>query len=171
MDGLPLHPALVHIPVGIAIVLPVAAIFVAVAVWNRRMEPKAWLLIGFFQGAALIGGWASMQTGEEEAGNVEGVVDESHIEEHEELAKIFMAITAAGTAVSIASLVLQQKNEKASRLLMVAAAALTVASAGAAVATGHKGGELVYRHGAAGAYALPPGVTRNPAVRPPEHEE
>jgi len=171
MGELPLHPAIVHIPVGIAVVLPIAAVFVAVAVWKGRMEPRAWLIIAFFQGAALLGGWASMQTGEEEEENVEGVVDESHIEEHENLAKLFMALTAAGVAASIASLVLQQKNEKASRLLMAGAAALTFASAGAAIATGHEGGELVYKHGAAGAYALPPGDGRVPAAPPGEHEE
>lgn len=155
MDNLPLHPGVVHIPVGIAIVLPVIAMAALAAIHAKKLEAKTWIIILVFQAAALAGGAISYKTGEQEEDRVEQIVPEASIHEHEELAEMFMALTGLGVLASLTSLFLLRSSEKNAKTAMAAATLLMIGSAGAAVATGHEGGELVYKHGAAGAYAAP----------------
>lgn len=155
MTELPLHPAIVHIPIGIALALPAVAGAALAGIWLKKLEPKTWYLILLLQLILLAGGGLSMNTGEDEEHKVEAVVSEDHIESHEETAKLFMLISALGTIGSLGAIVAIRSNEKTGRYIMAGTTAVLVAAAGMALATGHEGGELVYRHGAAGAYTAP----------------
>jgi len=144
----PLHPALVHFPIVLAFLSPIAAALVLWAIRSSRLTRRAWLGVAILQLAVLGSGWLAAEMGEEEEERVERVIAERHIEEHEEAAERFLAIASVTLALSIAGML--------GSSLGVVARALTVATALASVAmvasVGHSGGELVYRHGAAAAY-------------------
>jgi hypothetical protein len=94
-------------------------------------------------------GWLAIETGEHEEERASRVVAESTIEDHEESAERFLILAGIVLPLAAAGLL--------SHPIGAAARALTVvASIGVAVAVadvGHQGGELVYKHGAARAYA------------------
>jgi hypothetical protein len=88
--------------------------------------------------------WIATETGEHEEDRVERVVAERHIEEHEEAAERFLTLAALVLPLAAAGRV-----GAINRALTIA---LSLAALAASRPTGHSGGELVYRHGAAVAY-------------------
>jgi len=152
----PLHPALVHFPIVLAFLSPIAALIMLWAIKSRRLPPRAWLAVVILQAALLASGWLAAEAGEEEEERVERVVDEEHIEEHEEAAERFLTIAGVTLVLSLAGVI--------GTSLGAVVRGLTVASALVSLLlvskVGHSGGELVYRHGAAQAYTQPDAVER-----------
>jgi len=151
MNSLPIHPAIVHVPIGLAVVAPFVALWGLVVFLRGRPARQIWSLAAFLQVLVTIGGVAALRTGEAEEERVEDVVPELAIETHEARAERFVwtAGGAALTAVAAAA-------APAGPLAPVTAVAATLASgvtAAGALWVGHSGGELVYRHGAAQVYA------------------
>lgn len=144
----PLHPAVVHLPIALAILIPGFAILGIVLITREYLPPRSWSLIVLLQ-ALLVGfGWLTHETGEEEADRVERVVAERHIEAHEEAAHRFLILAGVGLLVNAAGLLPGRKGSLGRMAGTVAS--LVVLAAG--VSTGRLGGELVYEHGAANAY-------------------
>ena len=144
----PLHPAIVHLPIALAVLMPLVAVAGAAAIRLGFVPARAWLAVVALQLALVLGGWAALETGEEQEDRVERVVAERPIEAHEEraerfewLAGVALLVMAAGGLRGAAGGVARGAS---------VAAALVVLAAG--VQVGHTGGELVYRHGAANAY-------------------
>jgi len=81
---------------------------------------------------------------------VRAVVDEKLIDEHEEAGHWFLAGAALTLGVAITALAL--KDSPAARRTAVATIALLLLQLSMAWRTGHLGGRLVYRHGAARAF-------------------
>jgi hypothetical protein len=95
-------------------------------------------------------------------------VAERHIEEHEEAAERFLALAALVLPLAAAGM-LSGRVGTINRALTIA---LSLAALVAAGYTGHSGGELVYRHGAATAYAQQPGTAETGSSRAhSEHDE
>lgn len=153
MTSLPLHPAIVHIPLGLAFVMPLLAIGFAWALWTGRVKMGAWATIVALQAVLLGAGLVAMNTGEHEEDRIERVVPESVIEQHEELAEQF--VWATGTTLLLAGLVLLLRKPGLARALSVATVVGTLAVAASAVRVGHAGGRLVYEHNAGAAYSAP----------------
>jgi uncharacterized membrane protein len=151
MSSLPLHPAIVHLPLGLAILMPLLAGGFAWALWSGRVRPRAWMAVVALQALLVGSGMVAMNTGEAEEDRVEAVVQKSAIHEHEEFAEQF--VWAAGGTLVLAGLVLVFQQRRVSRGLAAAAVIATVAVAGLALRVGHAGGQLVYAHGAASAYS------------------
>ena len=79
----PLHPALVHFPIVLMFLLPLAAL---AALWYRRRYPErrgAWVLTTALAGALTLSAWVAVETGEGDEEKVEGVVPEASLETHE----------------------------------------------------------------------------------------
>jgi uncharacterized membrane protein len=152
VTSLPLHPAIVHLPLGLAFVIPALAVGFAWALWRGRIRQRAWIAIIALQAVLLTAGLAAMNTGEREEDRVERIVPEAAIEQHEEYAEQF--VWATGLTLLPAVLVLAFRKPAMARAM----AALTVAGsfvvAAAAVRVGHAGGQLVYVHNAGAAYAV-----------------
>lgn len=151
MTDLPLHPALVHLPLGVAVVVPLVGLALLIAAWRQWLPKKAtWLAVGL-QAVVLVGALAAMNTGEDVEEQVESVVPESAIHDHEELAEAFTWASGGVLALFLLGAALPKRQPA---LLLTSAA--TLASAGTLVLglqVGHAGGELVYVHGAASAFA------------------
>ena len=103
MDALPLHPAVVHLPLGLAVLMPLLAAGFAWAAWTGRVGVNAWLAVIALQAVLVGSGYVAMQAGHAEEARVEKVVDESMIHEHEELGEQF--VWGAGATLALAVLV------------------------------------------------------------------
>lgn len=145
----PLHPAIVHLPVALALLLPLLALVAAVLMWRGVKPVAAWAPVVTTAVVLLLGAWLAVETGEDQGERVEGVVGEAAVEAHEELAETIPI--AAAVTLALAGLgLLPGRAGVASRL--VAGLAMVVL-AGMTIQVGHTGGQLVYRHGAASVYA------------------
>jgi uncharacterized membrane protein len=144
----PLHPAVVHLPLALAVLIPILALVAILLIRNGFLPARAWALLVLLQALLLGSAWLAAETGEEEEDRVERVVAERHIEAHEEAAERFLWLAGAGLAVIAAGL-LPGRGGAAGRVLGTLAAVGVLAGA---LSVGHSGGELVYVHGAASAY-------------------
>jgi uncharacterized membrane protein len=144
----PLHPAVVHLPLALAVLVPAFALLAALAIRLELVPPRTWVAILLLQAALVGSGWLALETGEEQEERVEEVVAERHIEEHEERAEWFEIAAGVALAVVAAGLLPGRAGGLARGASVVAG--LAVLAAG--VRVGHSGGELVYRYGAASAY-------------------
>lgn len=152
MGDLPLHAAIVHIPLGVAAVAPLIAAGLAVALVRGAVDKRSWVIVIALQAVIVLGGLAAMNTGETEEQTVKRVVDKHWIHEHEERAEAF--VWSAGVTFAMATSVLLLGP---GRVAVGAAVTVlgTLVSLSLAYRTGHAGGELVFKHGAASAYATP----------------
>jgi uncharacterized membrane protein len=150
MNSLPLHPAIVHLPMGLAMIMPVLAAGFAWALVTGRVRSRAWLAVVALQALLLGTGLVAINTGGQEEERVERIVAETPLEQHEEYAEQF--VWAAGATLALAVLVLAVRRPAATLAVTGAVVVLTVAVAGLGIRVGHAGGQLVYVHGAAAAY-------------------
>ncbi len=160
MGSLPLHPAIVHVPMGLAIIIPFVALGVALALMKGAVTRRTWYVVVALQAALLVGALVAIRTGGMEADKVERVIGEAPIAQHEEAAEVFAWAAGAALAASVAVLVVPFKAATATALVT---ALLMFGVTGLGVRVGHAGGRLVYVHGAAAAYR--PGAPGGGAAR------
>ena len=136
MFGLPLHPSIIHFPIALAVVGALAEVaYLAVRrPWLKFMAPI--LLTIALLGAT--GAYFSGQAAEDPAEH-QGV-PESEIESHQQAGII--AFVAIGLA-ALLSWATRPKNGPT-----YIAALMALIAAGLVLYAGHKGGRLVYVHGA-----------------------
>jgi uncharacterized membrane protein len=151
VTSVPLHPALVHIPLGLAFVIPILAIGLSWAFWKGRLRPRLWLILVLSLGALLAAGLLALKTGQQEGERIENVVPETAIETHEEYAEQFLWVT--GITLVLAAGVLAVRRPAAVRALTFATVFGSLAITAMAIRVGHAGGELVYVHNAGAAYS------------------
>lgn len=144
----PIHPAIVHLPVALALLLPAMA--GGAFLLARRGTPIRTLWSGVAVAAALLVGsaWLAVETGEDQEDRVEKVVSEGALETHEERANLFLALATGTLVLSLVGLA----KDRVGRIGRVAATVAAVALLPAGYVVGHSGGQLVYRDGAAQAY-------------------
>ena len=154
----PIHPAIVHLPIALTLLLPL----IVGAAWllARRGFPIRSAWVGVVAGVALLSGsaWLAVETGEQQEERVEKVVSEGALESHEERANLFLGLAAGTLVLSLAGLA----SGRVGKYGRIAAAAASLALVPAGYFVGHTGGELVYRHGAAQAY-IGSGQSADPA--------
>ena len=153
----PLHPAIVHLPIALAILVPLVALFALAATRLGFLPVTSWAFVLLLQGLLFGSAWVAMETGEEEEERVEKVVAERHIEDHEESAERLLIASGVVLLVIGAGLA----PGRAGALARPLGLALSLGVAALAADVGHSGGMLVYEHGAAAAY-----TNDNPPARP-----
>jgi hypothetical protein len=161
MLGMPLHPLVVHFPIVLAVLLPV---FTAGALWaiRRGTTPRqAWALPLAVAAALALSAYVATETGEDQEDRVEHVVSKRAFHAHEAAAERFLVFSGVLLVVSAAGLARGTVGQ-AARLVATAGAIGLVA---AGIQTGHSGGLLVYREGAASAYAAAPPTGGGAPVR------
>jgi uncharacterized membrane protein len=144
----PLHPAVVHFPIVLMLLVPVAALVALWAVRRGTHPGRAWA--GVVALAIMLSGsaWVAKETGEQQEDRVESVVSERAIDTHQDAADLFFVLSLAALAVIGAGLAPGRFGTVGRGVGTVAAAALIIAG----WRVGASGGELVYRHGAAQAH-------------------
>ena len=148
MNGVPLHPMVVHFPIALVVLLPLVALGALLLIRRGAAARRTWTVPVVFAAALAASSWVALQTGEQEEDRVEAVVSEAAIHAHEEAGERFLVLSGVLFAVAVAGLIGGTVGTAARLASTVGAAALIVAG----VQVGHAGGELVYRHGAAAAY-------------------
>ena len=148
----PLHPAVVHFPIALAALIPLFAALTLLAIRMGRTSPHTWAVVVLMQALLVGSAWLAHETGHDQEERVEKIVKESLIEAHEEAADRVLWFAVAGLAAAAIGLA----GGKAGAWGRAGALAISLATLAAAVQTGHLGGELVYRHGAANAYVEKP---------------
>lgn len=149
MEGLPLHPAIVHLPIGIGFVLPFVILIVIWGQYRNCLSQKTWFLVVFLQFVIFASGIAALKSGENEEERVEKVVSEAWIELHEETAE---SVPIAAGMVFVVSLLAYLPKPQIKRLARFATFAGSCGMVYLLFQAGHTGGELAYTHGAARAY-------------------
>ena len=144
----PLHPAVVHLPIALAVLIPLVAAFALVAARWGFVPARGWTFVVLLQLLLVGSGWLALETGEDEEERVEKVVAERHISDHEERAERLLIGAGIALLVIGAGLVPGRIGDLARPLGLV----LSLGVAGLAADVGHSGGKLVYQHGAASAY-------------------
>jgi uncharacterized membrane protein len=144
----PLHPALVHLPMALAVLVPLFAVGAVVAIRRGALPMRTWSLALAMFFALAVSGVVSQETGESQEERVESAVPRVAFQAHNAAADRFVVLSAV--LVLIAGVGLLPARSGAVARLVATAGSLAVLAAGYQV--GHTGGALVYRYGAAGAY-------------------
>ena len=144
----PLHPAVVHFPIVLMLLLPLAMAGALFAIRRGTGPRRAWLWAAGLAVALSLSAWVATQTGEAQEDRVEAVLNDNVLESHAERAERFLILSGALAALTLAGLA----PGRTGRIVRVAALVGSIGVAGAGVQVGHTGGELVYRYGAATAY-------------------
>lgn len=153
MSALPLHPMLVHLPLALAVLLPLIALFALVSTRRGWLSGNAWVLVVALQVLTTVSAYTAMELGETDEKRVAQVTGKSVLERHEEHAEMFAALTVAVSAVAV-TVLLVKPGLRAS--LSLVTLVLMLAQLVLGLRTGHSGGELVYVHQAASAFAASP---------------
>lgn len=147
---MPLHPAIVHLPLALTFLLPVLVLVFAWAMKNGKMSKELWGVIVGIQILITATGYISLETGETDEEKVSTVVSKKIIHEHEEAAEIFVGTTVISLAAGIITLFLQPAFQDKARFAVVFLSLLPVFFGWQA---GKLGGEIVYKHGGASAHS------------------
>ncbi len=155
----PLHPALVHFPIVLILLgtgLSILAVF-----WRKGYVPvfaAALMVMG------AVGAWAAVASGKADGGLVEntsaGVA--TLLDAHETWAERTLTAAAIAAVIAVGSVALFRRFPRAARGFAVAAALAAMVAAWTVYETGHRGGALVYQHGAGVNTAL--NATEPPAI-------
>lgn len=144
----PLHPAIVHLPIALTLLLPIFAVGALWAIRKGARASRAWGVTTALFAALTISAWAAVESGQDQEERVEEVVAEAPFESHEESAEAFLLLSLGVLGIAAVGL-------SSGKIGAAARVAGTVGSAVLLLAgyrVGHSGGELVYRYGAATAY-------------------
>lgn len=167
----PLHPAVVHLPIALTVLLPPFAFGALWAIHKGARPLKAWGLAASLFAALTLSSWVAVETGEQADERVESVVAEAPIETHEEAAEAFLLVSLAVLGVALVGL----RGGKVGQAARIAGAAGTLVLFAAGWQVGHSGGALVYQYGAATAYTSSAGAqaadVRRSGGRSEEDEE
>lgn len=145
----PLHPAVVHLPMALAVLVPIFAVVALVAVQRGARPLRTWGVAAAMFAALSLSAWASMETGEDQEDAVEAVVPDVALDTHEDAAEQFLWLSVGVLGVAAVGVLTGRVGTTARVLATVGSLGLLVAG----YRVGHSGGELVYTHGAASAYA------------------
>ncbi len=150
MDQLFFHPKLVHLPMALAVLMPLVSGGLLAAWWAGALPRRAWTVAVALQVVLLLSGVMALRSGEHEEERVERIVAENLIEAHEEAAETF--VWAAGAILALQLVASALRREETARAAAAAAVAGTLLVLFLGYRTGEAGGRLVYEHGAANAY-------------------
>lgn len=149
MGQLPLHPALVHFPIVLSMLLPLFAMGAGVMAWRGRHGTRPWLIVPLLALLLVGTGLAAMSTGQSDAREVRRIVPKSAIDKHEDWAEALVWTACVTLLLSLWGLSPSPALRKGA---MVATMVASIVLAGLAFKTGEEGGRLIYVYGAAQAH-------------------
>lgn len=139
MQPIPVHPSLVHVPIALAVIMPLMFLGLFFFIRRGSLPDQAWWIAVLLQVVLVVGAVAASASGHKEEERVEDIVPHAAIEKHERFAG---AMTGAAIVVFILAAAGLRRG-KASSALRIAAIALSLTTFGLAGLVGHAGGESV----------------------------
>jgi len=147
---LPLHPAVVHLPLALAMLVPPLAVGILWAIRAERAPRAAWLLVVALQALLVGGALVALRTGESEEERIEDRMAEARLDAHRSAAQQFTVVAGLTLALAGATLVAGRIRPRAGAAAAMATVAMSLVVVGLALRAGHRGGELVYGPGGLG---------------------
>lgn len=144
----PLHPFTVHLPIALALLMPLFALVGALVVFRGGPQRYVWSAVIVLQAILAASALIAVETGEQEESAVSVVVPRNALEEHASRAEFFHKATWIVFAIATAGLLPGRLGHAAIVVTIVASCGVLVLGCRAGAA----GGQLVYQHGAANAY-------------------
>lgn len=169
MGNVPLHPLVVHLPLVLAMVLPIVVASLLWREWRGRPPNGAWWLATLLAAVLTVSAFVSVRTGETEEELVEDVVPHQALELHEERGELFLWATLAPLVILIG--VSLTPRPKWRRYGGYGALVATLLVAGQAFLVGESGGSLVYEHNAGAAYGPSDAVAPQAESSPEEDDD
>jgi uncharacterized membrane protein len=148
--NLPMHPAAVHLPLALAMLVPPLAVGTLWAIRAGKAPRAAWLLVVALQALLVGGALVALRTGDSEAERIEDRIAEGRLEAHQSAAQQFTVVAGLTLALAAAALVAGRVRPRAGAVAAMGTVVMSLVVAGLAVRTGHRGGELVYGPGGLG---------------------
>lgn len=145
----PLHPAVVHFPIVLVFLVPIAAVLAVWAIRRGADARRIWAIPLAFAAMLALSAFVALRTGEAEEERVEAVVPEAAMHAHEEAAERFLVLSGVLLLIAGAGLFRGDLGRAARLVTVVGSLGLVVAG----IHVGEEGGELVYEHNAGSAYA------------------
>lgn len=138
MEGFPLHPMLVHIPIGIAFIAPILTIvFYSIIKKHSDLKSYLWKILIILQLAFTVFIYASMATGEMNQEQYHTKKMEEKVNAHESLALVVLILSLIAVVTSVAAF----KGIYLSRIIFFI---IQIVILGFVIYTAHKGGLLVH---------------------------
>jgi uncharacterized membrane protein len=145
----PLHPAIVHFPIVLMFLLPLAVFGALWAIHRGSPAGRAWWLPLITAGAVAASAWAAVESGEADEDRAEDTVGEQVLGTHEAAGERFLALSVGMLIITAAGLASGRVGRVARGLGGAAALALIVAG----YQVGHSGGRIVYGESGTGGVA------------------
>jgi uncharacterized membrane protein len=139
----PLHPAIVHFPIVLVFLLPIAALAALWAIKRGSNPFRAWLVPVLTAAALTVSAWVAVQTGEGDEERAEDIVGEQTLHAHEEAAERFLVLSGAVVILMAAGLLRGRAGSAGRGVATTAALALIIAG----YQVGHSGGRVAYGDG------------------------
>jgi hypothetical protein len=133
------------VPIGVAVVMPMVAIAVTIAIERGAFARRVWTLVVGLQAIVLASALVVSWTGERDEHRVEASVGEALVEHQEEAGEAFA--WASGVVLAVAALALIPLD-RPTKWMRRATIVGTLVALGIAFWAGHSGGVLVFTHGA-----------------------
>ena len=146
---LPLHPFMAHIPLVLALCLPIVIVSSIVFIMKKKISPRFWWVPVIIQITIVVFSYIALETGEDQEDTVLQFVAKPFIQQHENAAEIF-----SGLGVILLGLmaVVLFVGESLARNLRFLTAVLSLIPLAAGLYAGRLGGAIAYTHGGAEAY-------------------
>ncbi len=142
---MPNHPLFVHVPIALAVLMPLVSLGLVVAWWRGWLPRRSWWLAVGLQAALVGSSLLALRTGHAEGERVEDLAGEARVEAHEEAAEVFVWGAAAMLAIAVGAALV--RRERAAQALAGLAVAASVGVFALGYRTGRAGGQLVYGDG------------------------
>jgi uncharacterized membrane protein len=144
---MPLHPVIVHVPIALAVLMPLVSAGLLLSWWRGWLPRRAWWVAVALHAALVGSSLLALKTGHTDSERVEQTRGEAAVDAHEEAAESFVWAAAAALALALGSAVIRREAGARATGAVAVAASLAVLALG--YRTGHAGGELVYGDGSA----------------------
>jgi len=142
---MPLHPAIVHIPLVLCGLVPIVAGFLAWQTWRGRGSRRAWAVAIALEAVIVLAAYVAANAGSDDAHTIAGAIPRDAIHDHASAARWFEWANDATLALLVAAAALRDKRSAIAGFVATATAALTVAIA---FRVGDLGGRIVFEHDA-----------------------
>ncbi len=147
---MPLHPAIVHLPLALTFILPALILVFIWAIRSGKMSREMWVVIVGLQLVITASGYIALETGETDEEKVAQVAGILLMQTHEQTAEIFVGTTVVSLAVGVVAFFLQVQFQIYAR---VGVLIISLLSCVFALKTSQNGTEIVYAQNGASVHS------------------